>query len=261
MIPSFASLPRVAAFPLLLAALHASPARAADTVVFTDSFDNATVANSSAVPGFWLSEVTADPNASFIEEGDWQLRMRAANWQNTCAALLGPVSQDFGFFNRAVTISLNQIALRAEGIPEKDGRFRLSIVNARRRAEQASAAITIRYRPGLLLMGYHVADGGKKGPSESQSGGKPTATVFAELEGAPANLSLTLGPANGSSIPYRLFAQGQGLNLYRVGTIELSLEDWGGKDEAALVIEARRDSPGGAGSFAELQLGSVTVTR
>lgn len=237
------------------------PSRAAETVVFSDSFDNASVLDSSAIPAFWMQEIASDPNASFIEEGDWQLRMRAANWQNTCAAILGPVSEDFGFFRRAVTISLNQIALRAEGIPENDARFRVSIVNSRRRAEQASAAITLRYRQGLLLMGYHVADGGRKGPSENQSGGKPNSTVFAELDGAPANISLTLGPANGSSIPFRLFAQGEGVNLYRVGQIELPLAEWGGKDEAAIVIEARRDSPGAAGSFAELHLGSVTATR
>lgn len=231
--------------------------------VFVDTFDDGDPAFADSQPGFW-TVIRQDGNLdSTATESGGVLRLRAATWPNTYVALVSQPLEDFGFFTRPITVTLEDIALEAKGIADGEARFKLSLSSKPERAERAEDVISLRIRPGLLLLGYRV-DGFDLGAApETLSGSKSNSVLVQELSAMPSRLSLTLGPAQKPDhIRYDISAEGNGVSIRRSGVIPLSLAEWGRSDSAALSIDTRRDSTAAkAGTHAELTLGGITVSR
>lgn len=251
--------PGAAAF--LALALPLLSARAEN--VFLDSFDDGDPALADSQPGFWTI-LRQDGNLdSSATEVDGALRLRAATWPNSFVSIVSQSLEDFGFFTRPVTVTIEDIALDAKGIAPAEARFKLSLASSADRAEKAEDVISLRVRPGLLLLGYR-ADGFDIGAApENLSGKKANSVLVQELPAMPSRISLTLGPAQTPGfIRYEISAEGKGVSVNRSGTLALTLSEWGKSDSAALSIDARRDSTSAkAGTHTELSLGKITVTR
>ena len=231
--------------------------------VFVDSFDDGDPGLADSQPGFW-TVVRQDGNLdSVANEADGALRLRAATWPNSYVSIVSQALEDFGFFTRSVTVAIENIALDAKGIPPAESRFKLSLASTPDRAEKAEDVISLRVRPGLLLLGYRV-DGFDLGAApENLSGKRANAVLVQELTAMPDRISLTLGPAQTAGfVRYEISAEGNGVSINRAGTFALTLAEWGRSDSAALSIDARRDSTSAkAGTHTELSLGKITVTR
>lgn len=246
---------------LLALALPLLPARAEN--VFVDAFDDGDPALADSQPGFW-TVLRQDGNLdSSATEAGGLVRLRAATWPNSFVALVSQPLEDFGFFTRPVTITVEDIALEAKGIASGEARFKLSLSSKPERAEKAEDVISLRLRPGLLLLGYRK-DGFDLGTApETLSGDKSNSVLVQELPATPARLSLTLGPAQKPDhVRYEITAEGNGVSMTRSGVFPLGLAEWGRSDSASISIDARRDSNAAkAGTHTELSLGKLTVTR
>ncbi len=258
--PSSLSLLR-ARLSLLALPLLAPLARA--ETVFVDSFDDGDPALADSQPGFWTVLRPDGNNDSTITEAGGTLRLRASTWPNTYVALVSQALEDFGFFTRPITVTIEDIALEAKGIEPGDARFKLSLSSTPDRAERAEDVISLRVRPGLLLLGYRV-DGFDLGSApETLSGKKVNSVLVQELPAVPKRISLTLGPAQTPGfVRFDLSAEGNGVSINRSGAFPLSLAEWGRSDSAAISIDARRDNTAArAGTHTELSLGKITVAR
>lgn len=231
--------------------------------VFTDTFSNGDPAKADARGRFWTVEKPAANPDSGAVETNGRLVLTAANWAHTYVSLVSPVREDFGFFARPITVTLDDLALTADGIPANDARCKLSFVSTAERAEKAPDAISLRLRPGLLLFGFRI-DGFEPGNSPENLSGQRTGSLVAEpLSGTPSKLTLTLGPsATPGHIRFEIRAEGNGVSFSRTGSFPLTKEQWGLLDASALVIDVRRDHPAAlSGTSAELSVGQLTVTR
>lgn len=231
--------------------------------VFVDSFDDGDPALADSQPGFW-TVLRQDGNLdSSVIESSGNLRLRAATWPNTYIGLVSQPLEDFGFFTRPVTITVEDLVLEPKGIAPGEARFKLSLASKPERAEKAEDVISLRLRPGLLLLGYRK-DGFDLGAGpETLSGDKSNSVLVQELPATPARITLTLGPAQKPDhVRYEISAEGNGVSLTRSGVFPLSLAEWGRSDSAAISIDARRDATSAkAGTQTEVSLGKVTVTR
>lgn len=247
----------------LLIALLAPSARLAGETVLVDNFADGNVLSADTFPNFWTIVLPAGNPDSQAVEDHGSLRLRAATWPHTYAGLVSLAMDDFGFFKRPLTVTLEDIQLEARGIPDGDARFKLSLTSAQDRAEKSDDAISIRIRKGLLLLGYRVDGFDANTSPENLSGQQANSVLVQELDGIPTRLSLTLGPSqNPGVIRYELRVEGTGAAVNRSGLIPLTLGQWGGVDAASLVIDARRDSPAAqAGSHTDFIIGRITVTR
>lgn len=246
-----------------LLSLTLAPLSTRAETVFLDTFDDGDPGLADSQPGFWTL-LRQDGNLdSIATEAGGSLHLRAATWPNSYVSLVSQSLEDFGFFTRPVTVTLEDIALDAKGIAPAEARFKLSLSSAPDRAEKAEDVISLRVRPGLLLLGYR-ADGFDLGAApETLSGGKSNSVLVQELPAMPTRISLTLGPAQKADhVRYEISAEGNGVSMTRSGVFPLSLAEWGRSDSAALGIDARRDSTSArAGTHTELSLGKITVTR
>lgn len=253
--------PSLLALAALSLACVAPAARAAN--VFLDRFDDGDPRLADSQPGFWtLFQPDANLDSSITEAGG-ALRLRAATWPNTYVGVASPVLEDFGFFTRPVTITLEGLALEVAGIEPGEARFKLTLASKTERAERAEDAISLRVRPGLLLLGYRV-DGFELGASpETLSGRKGNSVLVQELSAMPSRITLTLGPAQtAGNVRYDIAVEGEGLSVRRSGTLAVGLADWGGTDAASLGIDARRDATvARAGTYSELTVRKITVAR
>lgn len=246
---------------MLALTLAASGARAEN--VFVDNFDDGDPALADSQPGFWTvlrQEGNLDSSAT---ESAGALHLSAATWPNTYVGLVSQPLEDFGFFTRPVTVTLEDIALEAKGIAPGEARFKISISSKPERAEKADDVISLRLRPGLLLLGYRK-DGFDLGTApETLSGDKTNSVLVQELPANPTRLSLTLGPAQKpGNVRYEVSAEGNGVSVTRSGVFPLSLAEWGRSDSAAISLDARRDATSAkAGTQTEFTLGKLTVTR
>ncbi|MFH1498499.1 MAG: hypothetical protein ABII82_11820 [Verrucomicrobiota bacterium] len=252
--------------PVLCAALTALlplPAALTAETVLVDNFADGNVRSADTMPNFWDITLPAGNPDSQAVENRGALNLRAATWPHTYAGLVSLAMDDFGFFKRPLTVTLEDITLEAKGIPDGDARFKISLTSTQDRAEKADDAISIRIRKGLLLLGYRVDGFDANTSPENLSGQRANSVLVQELDGTPAKLSLTLGPSqNPGVIRYEIRAEGNGINLTRSGLIPLTLEQWGGLDAASLVIDARRDNPAAqAGTHTDFSVGRITVTR
>lgn len=246
---------------LLALALPLVAARA--ETVFVDSFDDGDPALADSQPGFWsVLRQEGNLDSSATESGG-DLHLRAATWPNTYVGLVSQPLEDFGFFTRPITVTVEDLVLEPKGIPSGEARFKLSLSSKSDRAEKAEDVISLRLRPGLLLLGYRK-DGFDLGAApETLSGDRNNSVLVQELSAAPTRLSLTLGPAQKPDhVRYEISVEGKGLSVTRSGVFPLSLADWGRSDSAAISLDARRDSTSAkAGTHTELSLGKLTVTR
>jgi hypothetical protein len=252
-------------FPVCTLALLSllSPAASRAEPVFTDAFDGATLEEADGCARFWTLLLPDDNRDSYARKTGGLLHLRAATKINTYASLVSPTLKDFGFFARPLTITLDDITLKADGIPESDARFKLSLTSTEERAEKAPDAISLRIRRGLLLFGYRI-DGFEPATSpENLSGVSANSVVAQPLAGLPSRISLTLGPAPSAGfIRYEIHAEGNGVSFSHSGTFPLTRAQWGDLDSASLVLDARRDNKTEQpDSAAELTLGKITVTR
>lgn len=263
MIPSSRFKPALGAALIAPLTFLTLPDRAAAETVLVDNFADGNVRHADTFPNFWTVALPAgNPDSEAVEDSG-ALRLSAATWPHTYAGLVSPVMQDFGFFTRPLTVTLEDIGLRARGIADGDARFKISLVSAEDRAEKADDAISLRIRSGLLLLGYRVDGFDANTSPENLSGQRANSVLVQEITSTPTKLSLTLGPSqNPGVIRYEVRAEGPGLNLTRSGLIPLTVGQWGGLDAAALVIDARRDNPAAlAGSHTDFTVGKLTVTR
>lgn len=240
----------------LLAPLRAEP-------VFTDTFADGDVAKAGARGPFWAVLKPGANSASNVIERDGSVVLTACDWAHTYVSLVSPAREDFGFFARPITVTLDGLVLKAEGIPATDARCKLSFTSTPDRAEKAPDAISLRLRSGLLLFGYRT-DGFEPDSSPENLSGQRSGSVVAEpLTGMPSKLTLTLGPsATAGHIHFEIRAEGNGVSFSRTGSFPLTREQWGLLDAAAVVIDVRRDQPeAGSGSSAELSVEQLTVTR
>ncbi len=245
----------------LLIALVAHSGVRAETV-FTDTFDGRDVTTAGSRTRFWTPVLPENNPDSEVRKEDGRLILRAGNWAHTYAAVVSPTESVFGFFTKPVTFTLTDLVLEADGIPLSDARFKLSVASSAERAEKAGDAISLRIRSGLLLFGYRINHFEEGNSPENLSGLTPKSLVAEPIEGLPTTLSLTLGPA---SIPgfirFEIRAEGPGIAFSRVGTFALTPEQWGG-NAASVIIDVRRDHGNAQpGTYAELSVGQLTVTR
>lgn len=249
----------VGALAALCLALPAAPA----ATVFLDRFDDGDPRLADSRPDFW-TVLQPDANLdSSVTEHEGALRLRAATWANTYVGLVSPALEDFGFFARPVTVALEGLSLEAKGIDPGEARFKFSLSAQSERAERAEDVISLRLRPGLLLLGYRLNGFELGAAPETLSGRRANSVLVQELSALPSRITLTLGPAQTPGhVRYDLAAEGEGVSVRRSGTLAVSLADWGGADAAALAIDTRRDSTtAGAGTYAELTVRRVTVSR
>lgn len=255
--------------PALVAALIAPlaslalPARLSAETVLIDNFADGNVLSADTFPNFWALALPPGNPDSYASEDAGMLRLHAATWPHTYAGLVSLTMDDFGFFKRPLTVTLEDIKLEARGIPDGDARFKVSLTSSPDRAEKSDDAISIRIRKGLLLLGYRVDGFDSTTSPENLSGQRANSVLVQELDGTPTKLSLTLGPSqNPGVIRYEIRVEGAGATVNRSGLIPLTLAQWGGLDAASLVIDARRDSPTAqAGSHTDFAVGRITVTR
>lgn len=231
--------------------------------VFMDRFEDGDPRLADSQPGFWTL-LQPDGNLdSAISEAGGVLKLRAATWPNTYVGVVSPALEDFGFFSRPVTITLEGLALEAKGIEPGEARFKISLSSKAERAERAEDVISLRVRPGLLLLGYRL-DGFELGAApETLAGRKGNSVLVQELSAMPSRITLTLGPAQtAGNIRYDIAAEGDGVSVRRSGTLAVSLSDWGGADAVAIGLDARRDNTTArAGTYAELTVRKITVSR
>ena len=254
--------PLLSAALLALAGLALSIRASAETV-FVDPFDDGDVRAADAQPYFWSVVQQGDNRDSEAAEENGRLRLRAASWAHAHLGVVSPTLETFGFFQRPVTVTLDDIALEAKGIQAGEARFKLSFVSNQKRAEEADDAISLRIRPGLILLGYRIDGFDTPTSPENLSGDRVNSVVFHEIAGTPSRLSLTLGPGQrAGSVRYEIRAEGNGVSFTRSGTLALTLAQWGGADAASLVIDTRRDnSAAQAGTHTEFSVGQITVAR
>src|SRR5688572_12989522 len=103
-------------FPTVVLALAglAATSRASAEAAFIDPFDDGDVRAADAQPYFW-SVVQSDGNRdSEAAEEKGRLRLRAATQAHTYLGLVSPTLETFGFFQRPVTVTLDDIALEAK---------------------------------------------------------------------------------------------------------------------------------------------------
>lgn len=248
---------------LLFTALACCAPAAWAQPVFSDSFEDGDPRLADSQPEFW-SIVQQDGNLdSHATEQGGVLRLRAATWANSHIALISQPLEDFGFFTKTVTVTLEGIALEAKGIAANEARFELSVAATPDRSEKAADVISLRLRPGLLLFGYRV-DGFDLGSGpETLAGQHVNSIILQEIPAMPTKLSLTLGPAQRPGhVRFEIAAEGNGVSVLRTGVLALSLANWGNNDSASISIQARRDSgAAGAGTYTELSVGKITVSR
>lgn len=255
--------PRISAALLLACLVSLAPSAARAETVFIDPFDDGDVRAADAQPYFWSVLQPGENRDSEASEEKGRLRLRAATGANTYVAIVSPALDTFGFFQRPVTVTLEDIALEAKGIPESDARFKLSLASTQERAEQAGDVISLRIRPGLLMFGYRIDGFDTPSPPETLSGSSVNSVVHQPLAGTPSRISLTLGPSpRAGHIRYEIRAEGNGVSFTRAGQLALTLSQWGGADAASLVIDARRDSTASlSGTHTDFSIGQITVTR
>lgn len=240
----------------LLAPLHAE-------TVFTDTFSDGDPVKADARGRFWtVHKPEANPHSGALE-ANGSLVLTAADWANTYVSLASPVREDFGFFARPITVTLDDLALKAAGIPANDARCKLSFVSTPERAEKANDAVSLRLRDGLILLGYRIDGFGPDNSPENLSGQQAGSLVAEPLSGIPSKLSLTLGPSSTPGlIRFEIHAEGNGVSFSRAGSFPLTREQWGRLDASAVVVDVRRDHPAElSGTQAELAVGQLTVTR
>ena len=232
--------------------------------IFSDSFDGNDVRDAGAIPGFWTVIQSPDDQKSEASKRKGRLQLLAADQAYASVSVISQKTDKFGFFARPITITLDDIQLEAKGIPEGEARFKLSVASAQVAAEKAENVISIRIRSGLLLLGYRIDGFNLLSPPETLSGQRINPVAAIPLKGVPTKVSLTLGPApKDGFIRYEIFVLEDGNPaVTRSGSIPLTIGQWGGSDDASIVIAARRDS---ATSLTETQtefsVGQITVTR
>ncbi len=229
-----------------------------------DNFDNGIVTDVSTMRNFWHVSVLDGNTASSADEFSGKLSLRAVDWSNSSVSLTSSVLMDMGFFERPITITLEGIDLQADGIKPEEARLRLSLTPTGGRVVEAADAISLRYRPGVLLLGCRINGAGRKLPVESLSGVAAPSIMYAPLpEGKLEQLSLTIGPGDTPGmLRYQVVAKGDNIDFEQRGTFNMSLAQWGGVNGASLTVEVRRDAPASVnGTAAILNLKSLTVTR
>ncbi len=247
--------------PAVVLALFA-PLHAAEPV-FTDTFADGDITKADARGRFWsVHKPEANPHSSALEHNG-RLVLTAANWSHTYVSLVSPAREDFGFFARPITFTLDDLALKADGIPAADARCKLSVTSTPDRAEKSPDAISVRLRAGLLLLGYRIDGFEPDNSPENLSGQRAGSLVAEPLTGTPSKLTLTLGPSTTPGhIRFEIRAEGNGVSFSRTGSFPLTREQWGQLDAASVVIDVRRDHPAElSGTQAELSVGQLSITR
>ncbi len=231
--------------------------------VFVDSFDDGDVRHSDQLKHFWSVNRIENNHDSSAFERNGRLHLVAASWANTYIGVVGPTMESFGFFKKPVTVALDEIQLAAVGIDAGEARFKVSFTSIPERAEQANDAISLRIRPGLLLLGYRIDGFNTSASPENLSGDRPNSVLVQELSATPTRLTLTLGPADRPGmIRYTVTADGNGVSVNRTGVFPLTQSQWGNLDAASLVLDARRDNGTTTpGTQTEFSVGRITVTR
>jgi hypothetical protein len=246
---------------LLSAALAGSLARA--ETVFIDTFANNDVRSADSQRNFWTVIQPPDNTHSQASEKNGRLSLLASTRSYTSVSLAGAKTAAFGFFTRPLTITVDDIQLEAQALPENEARFRISLASATTTGELADNVITLRVRSGLLLMGYRSDGFELSSPPETLAGQRVNSVAVMPLKGVPTRISLTLGPAQREGfVRYEITAIDNGETLRSNGVIPLTLQQWGGEDAASLVLDARRDSDATIpDSHAKFSAGQVSVTR
>jgi hypothetical protein len=231
--------------------------------VFADSFDDGDVRYADSMRDYWAIFQPDHGQGSGAWEDKGRLHLEAMSWPYMWVSMASPVMENFGFFSRPVTVTLDDIQLRAQGISPSLARFKLSLASTRGPAERASNVISLRVRPGLLLLGYRTEGFMMDAPPETLAGQKINSVLPITLKDTPTKLSLTLGPSNRDGhIRYEIVVVDDGLPITRSGTIPLTIAQWGNVDSSAIIIDARRDSENSqAGSGTHFSAGQITVTR
>ena len=232
-------------------------------VIFSDTFEGSDIRHAGTVPNFWTVTQSPDSSKSGASKEKGRLLLLAANRPYAYVSLASPKMEKFGFFSHPLTITLDEIQLEAKGIPEGEARFKVSVASAQTTAEQAEDVISLRIRSGLLLMGYRIDGFNLSSPPETLAGEHVNSVAVIPLKGVPKKVSLTLGPSpRDGFVKYEIIVLDDGIPVSRSGSIPLTIVQWGGNDEASLIIDARRDSDSSLpGTQTEFSLGQITVAR
>lgn len=245
-----------------LSSLLLSVAQGAEPVLL-EKFEGATMRSIGLPPDYWAVQHLPEGHLNTAQQGRGRLQIFAEDRAYAHVSLSSPKTRQFGFFFKPLTITLDDIQLRAEGIPEGEARFKLSLAASRTTAELAPSVICLRVRSGLLLMGYRVDGFNLASPPETLAGDRVNSVAVMPLKGVPTQVSLTLGPSTRDGlVRYEITARDDGELVTRSGNLALSLSQWGDADESSIIIDVRRDSATAQpGTHAEFSTGQIMVTR
>lgn len=231
--------------------------------VLVEKFEGTAMRPIDAAGGYWSVKSSPRDSLNSALQGKGRLQILAEDHAYAHVSLTSPKTDKFGFFARPITVTLEDIHLRAAGIPEGEARFKLSLASARTTAELAPSVVCLRVRSGLLLMGYRADGFNLASPPETLAGDRINSVAVMPLKGVPSKVELTLGPASRDGyIRYEIVARDDDTLVTRSGTIALTLDQWGGANEAALVLDVRRDSESSLpGTYTEFSAGQLTLSR
>jgi hypothetical protein len=254
--------PLLLAFAFLSVAAVSAARAAAPVVVIDDTFDDGNVIGNAAQPAFWnLQTIPQGDNGIFERNG--YLSFFATGQPYTYACINSRLDDRLNFFRHVVTFTVDDFILDSSGVPAKEAIFRLSINPTELRQTMSPKSISLRFCPGLALLGYRLAPVGKT-DAENVHGTERGASCNEPFEGALTGFSLTLDPlARPGVITFTLtlLTKGPRPVITRTGTMDLRESDWSEDGRSALIFETRRNSETtNPDSFVSASIGHVVVT-
>ncbi|MBC8011140.1 MAG: hypothetical protein H7067_13710 [Burkholderiales bacterium] len=247
--------------PAVLALLAALPHAASADLVIDDRFDDNDPTGSPGDPGFWKLQAITGDNGVFENAG--YLTLFATKHAYTFAGLNTALDPRLDFFTRAVTIAVEELTLEAKDVPPNEAVFRLSLNSTELRQNMSPQSVSIRFVPGIAILGYKTAHV-EKMSAEDLTGISKGSVIFERFEGRPTGFSLTLDPfASPGQITVTLVIQTDGPLpvITRTARLDLRQSDWIAGGRAALVMEARRNNGIVADdSYMSATLGRLTIT-
>ncbi|MCU0792872.1 MAG: hypothetical protein MUE42_08495 [Opitutaceae bacterium] len=215
---------------------------------------------------YWQSLFVGGNSTTAVSAGVATLQARADAFAS--AALAGPVSPAFNFFDRAFTVELRDLALSSSGLTAEESVFRLSLCSSSARSFTAPDALTLRINPDRIVLGVKLDQA--SADAEFRTGAATTAASLLDFNpgGTVTGVALTLAPVGSATasapatIFYALRLTGSFGELTRTGAFTAERSRWGATGDAALVLEARRNR-GVAATTASLMranLGAIAYT-
>ena len=224
--------------------------------------DFATAGGLAATPYWILQDING--GTSSLDSGS--LELRAGPLANSTAAVAGPVSSEFNFFDHGFTLALRGFALTAEDASASATSFRLSLNSTSARAFRSPDSLTLRLTPAEARLGFKIDQPDVQPELRAGTAAAPDFLALVPLPGPVTEVHLSLDPHPAGSVDglhtirYTLRLDGAFGRLIRTGSFDTPRSAWGDSGDSALVLESRRDSgtDGSATAFVTTRLDAIT---